>query len=63
MNQADYILRGDYCPDLRAGWVRLFGYGLAVRDLRRSPLLFSERNGYAIGLRVGWLLVKVLMPY
>lgn len=29
-----------------AGWFRIFGVGLAVKDTRSVPLWFSERNGF-----------------
>lgn len=39
------------------GWFRLFGKGVAWKDTRRHPPLFSERNGYARCLALGpWLL-------
>ena len=29
----------------RGAWVRLLGFGLAVRDVREHGLVFSERHG------------------
>jgi hypothetical protein len=37
-------------------WVRLFGFGVKVKDTRRVPPIFSERHGRT--LRVGPLLVS-----
>ncbi len=41
-------------------WVRLFGRGVLVKDMRRHRLLFSERYGYYRGFRVGPFLVRYL---
>jgi hypothetical protein len=43
-------------------WFRLFGRGLVIRDIRRWPLMFSEREGYARIWRIGWLGIKGLRP-
>lgn len=40
-------------------WLRVFGYGVSVKDSRRTRLLFSERMGLR-GLRVGPLVVSWL---
>lgn len=37
----------------RAGWMRVFGFGMYAKDTARHPLLFSERYGYKRGLAVG----------
>jgi len=36
----------------RVFWIRFFGSGIHVRDLRKIPLLFSERNGLDKGITV-----------
>jgi len=37
-------------------WFRILGVGLSGKDTRLHPLLFSERNGYQKGLRLGnWM--------
>ena len=41
------------CEYKGAGWVRLFGYGIAWKDVSTHPMLFSERNGYVKTLRIG----------
>lgn len=41
-------------------WVRLFGWGISYKDLRRHPLIFSERNGYSKYLRIGPHCLKLL---
>lgn len=28
------------------GWIKLFGFGIHVKDKRKHPPLFSERYGY-----------------
>jgi hypothetical protein len=38
-------------PTERAGWVRLFGFGLRLVDHRRSRPLFSERYPGQYGIR------------
>ncbi len=45
-------------------WARLgkYGPGIKVKDVWRHPLLFSEREGYARGVRVGPWLVRYLPP-
>jgi hypothetical protein len=37
-------------------WFRVLGVGLSWKDTRIHPLVFSERNGFRKGLRVGlWI--------
>lgn len=35
------------------GWFRLFGIGMGYKDLRHSPLVFSERNGFKSHFEIG----------
>lgn len=36
-------------------WFRVFGYGIAAKDLSVRPLSFSERNGFVKTLNLfGW---------
>jgi len=44
------------------GWLRLFGYGLLVKDRKRHPPLFSERNGYRKFVYVGRVAIGFLKP-
>lgn len=44
------------------GWFRVLGFGLAWKDTRLHPLLFSERNGYRKGLRLGAWMFHLLTP-
>jgi len=41
-------------------WCRFLGYGIAVKDTSRHPLLFSERHGYTRRLQIGKWSVKAL---
>jgi hypothetical protein len=41
-------------------WIRVFGRGFHVKDVRRHPLLFSERNGYCRRVQVGNWSIKAL---
>jgi hypothetical protein len=41
-------------------WFRVFGVGLSWKDIRLHPLVFSERNGYRKGLRLGWWIFHFL---
>lgn len=41
------------------GWFRVFGCGLAWKDSRRHPLLFSERHGFS-AWRIGRWVVRRL---
>ncbi len=34
-------------------WFRILGYGIAGKDIRKHPLLFSERNNYTRGVVIG----------
>lgn len=43
-------------------WFRVLGYGLHVKDTRRTGLLFSERVGLRRCFRLGPWSVRVLMP-
>jgi hypothetical protein len=43
-------------------WFRVFGYGLHAKDVRRHPLLFSERRGLTRALRLGPWRVGALTP-
>lgn len=37
-------------------WFRLFGYGLSGKDIKKYPLIFSERYGHRKGFRaLGWI--------
>jgi len=47
------------CGD-RMGFFRLFGRGLAWKDLRYNPLLFSERNNYVNTFKIGHYSFKFL---
>lgn len=47
--------RGD-----RMGFFRLFGNGLAWKDLRYNSLFFSERNDYVKTFKIGHYLFKFL---
>jgi hypothetical protein len=39
-----------------AWWFRVFGIGISWKDVRLHRLLFSERNGYYKGLKIGnWI--------
>jgi hypothetical protein len=38
---------------LDGGFIRVFGYGVSWRDLRKIPPLFSERNGYKKHINIG----------
>lgn len=44
----------------RFGWFRLFGIGIKWKDISIHGLLFSERNGYAKGLKIGKWLISFL---
>lgn len=33
-------------------WIRLFGYGISGKNLKKHSLMFSERNGYTKTLRI-----------
>lgn len=35
------------------GWFRFFGRGLAIKDVTRYPLLFSQRYGYDKAITIG----------
>lgn len=41
-------------------WFRIFGIGLYAKDIRRHPLLFSERNGYRRYIRLGAWVIGIL---
>lgn len=47
-----------HCPGLF--WIRVFGRGFVVKDLRQHPLLFSERYHYRRYWRVGHWMVRWL---
>jgi hypothetical protein len=42
------------------GWFRLFGVGLAFKDMRQHGLLFGERNGYVRRISIGNWSIKFL---
>lgn len=50
-----------YCHD-RLCFVRILGWGLHVKDTRRHPLLYSERNGYHTRLQLGAWSIRLLTP-
>ena len=37
-----FLIRAQWVKD--AGWLRIFGYGFAWKNVNIYPLLFSERN-------------------
>ncbi len=37
----------------RLFWIRIFGFGFKIKDVRIHKLLFSERNGYSSGFKLG----------
>lgn len=45
----------NYYQNLKVGiiWLRLFGYGIHFKNLRKQALLFSERNGFVKRFQVG----------
>lgn len=44
-------------------WIRVFGYGISVRDVTKHSLLFSERYGYTRYMMVGKWVVRWLPRY
>tara|TARA_Y100000296_G_scaffold49975_1_gene57241 strand:- start:800 stop:985 length:186 start_codon:yes stop_codon:yes gene_type:complete len=44
------------------GFVTFRGWGLAAKDTKHAPLLFSERQRKVRGRRLGRLYVKILTP-
>lgn len=39
-------------------WIRIFGYGISIRNVKTLPLLFSERNGLVKYFKVGnWVII------
>jgi hypothetical protein len=41
-------------------WFRIFGSGLAIKDINKHPLLFSERNGFSKGVQIRKWRIDVL---
>lgn len=41
-------------------WFRIFGYGIHIKDLRKNPMLFSERNNLEKYLHIGHWSIKLL---
>lgn len=41
-------------------WVRLFGIGLHIKDIRTHPLLFSERYGHSKYIQIGSYRIRYL---
>lgn len=50
------------CWDKNFGWFRVFGRGIAWKNLAVHPLIFSERNGYTKHLKIGKWSFKYLKP-
>lgn len=44
----------------RFGWFRVFGKGLKWKDTSIHRLMFSERNGYKKGLKIGRWYISLL---
>jgi hypothetical protein len=41
-------------------WFRFFGKGLCIKNTKKWPKLFSERNGYTKHIMIGnWLIKSV----
>ena len=49
-----------YDHDDKMGFFRLFGKGLAWKDLRYNHLIFSERNNYVKTFKIGHYSFKFL---
>lgn len=43
-----------------SGWLRVFGYGVSYKNLKKIGLSFSERNGYTKIIKVGNYSIKKL---
>lgn len=43
-------------------WIRIFKYGICIKDTNRHRLLFSDRNGSSKKLMIGKWCVKYLPP-
>jgi len=43
-------------------WIRIFGWGLSIKDTTKNPMVFSERNGYVKFIKIGKYLIKILKP-
>ena len=41
-------------------WLRIFGYGISIKDIRLHPIFFSERYGYTKYIMIGSYLIKYL---
>lgn len=41
-------------------WIRLFGTGLMVKNIKIHPLLFSQRYGYVKGIKIGKYWIQFL---
>jgi hypothetical protein len=41
-------------------WFRIFGFGLSIRDIRKYPLLFSERNRIQKIIRFRNVVIRLL---
>jgi len=39
--------------DIESGFIKLFNKGFAWKNTLKYPLLFSERNGYTKGVKIG----------
>lgn len=46
--------------DTDMGWIRLFGYGIAWKDLGKHGILFSDREGKGKRYRIGRYQFKFL---
>ena len=43
-----------------SGWIRIFGYGIVWKDLRRYDMMFSERMGFRRFIIINHYLVRTL---
>lgn len=41
-------------------WFRFLNIGFEIRNWHKNPLLFSERNGYVKGFKIGKYYIKKL---
>lgn len=41
-------------------WIRIFGYGIGIKDVNKYPLTFSQRNGYYKHIKIGKWIVYAL---
>ena len=62
LKHPDGYYRTGWAYNRQEFWFRIWGFGLEIRDVYQSPLLFSERHGHVNFILVRHRIIRMLWP-